>query len=229
MSAQPYQLESEEIRRRVEQPGKLLRQGASIAGTVAGVAGIGPAANLVKKVLPFLSEFVPENLVQKGLSKINPRLGKFVKDTQGAGFGIDEIKGFIKDKIQPAKQSGNVIEQYSPELFQFISEGVKKGLSPYKVASKAYEDKNFRGIIDKLTQDHKSSFAEILDSIFGSEGTQENTRQEALGKFNQKKTGLMDEERQRFQQAYPQAQQQGQGGSQGDQAIIAALQKILSM
>lgn len=204
---QPYQEASQELQRQGEFPKRALQTGLSVAGSAAGGLAL-------KNVLPFLSQYIPQDLAIKGLSKIDPRFGKFINKSMSEGKSFDEIKDFIKDKAkggneEKPQEQRNIIEQYSPELFQFLKSEVDNGRNPLEAAALARlptKKNNFEKVIKKIEGDHKTDFSSIIQSIFGSA--------------------------QQPQQAQPQQNenqnmQPQQGNS--DQALMAALDKILKM
>lgn len=130
------------------------------------------AKGIAERVMPFLSNYIPFHLAAKGLGKIDSRLGDFAQTAQEFGHDVDDIKGFIKDKIEvkqnePVKKSGNIIEQYSPELFSFLDQKIKGGLQPIQAAALAQNDKKFSNLIKQLTKDHKTDWSSIIQSVFG--------------------------------------------------------------
>lgn len=140
-------------------------------GIGASAFGIGAAS----KIFPFLSEHIPLDLAIKGISKVSPEIGKFLKKGRDTGLDIKEGFDFIKNKInntseetKPSKQNLNIIEQESPELFQFIDQEIKKGRKPIEAGALAQNDKRFTDAIKKLSKNHKTSWSNILQSIFGS-------------------------------------------------------------
>ncbi len=204
MNLQPYEKASEELIRQNNLPKKGLKAAGQFAGAALGSAAL-------SRIAPLLSSFIPEDLAIKGLSKINPTLGKFVKNAINSGSSFDEVKSFIQEKVTPnnqeqenkteqPKESRNIIEQYSPELYQFISSQVASGRNPIEAAAIAQNDKKFKPIIDKLSKDHKTPWSSIIESIYGN-GQSANPQQQS----------------QSFQQ--PQ-----QGTGQATQALMQALQ-----
>ena len=157
--------------------------------------GIGTAATVgagaaTARIMPFLSKFIPVDLAMKGLSKVSPKVADFLKRGQSMGLNVEEGLQYIRDSIspkqetkqaEPPKQNKNVIEQYSPELHQFISEEIQKGRSPLEagaiatLGAKGMPD--FRKIISKLTKDHKTSWSAILESVYGQQGGQKAPNQ----------------------------------------------------
>ena len=220
---QPYQKASEEIQRQHSEPGRIAK---NIGGTILGATG-GAAA--INKIAPFLSKYIPQNLAIQGLSKINPKMAGFISSSMRQGFSFDDIKDFLGNKIEEessseqVKEGRNIIQQYSPELHEFIDQQIRNGLGVTQAGALAQNDKRFSNIIKKMSKDHKTPWSNILESVFG----QENTRRDTLKKFNEKirKPGVMEQEISRFDEQYGQNQNQPQGG-QGQAALMAILEKI---
>lgn len=199
---QPYQEATEESTRQSYRPFK-------VAGAIASSALPLAVSGMGGRVMSMLSQYVPENLAAKGLSKIDPRLGKFMSLGSEMGYSFDDLKGFLSQKVgqeaqQPAKENRNIIEQYSPELHKFMLEKIQGGINPMQAAALAQNDKRFSQIIDKLRKDHKANWSDIIQSIYGMGETAQPTQQ---------------------MQQEPQQQQQPQVG-QGQQALMAVLQRI---
>ncbi len=205
---------------------KLATTGLNIG---AGLYGAGIAT----KLAPFLSSHIPTDLAIKGINKISPQLGSVLKKGMGLGLSIQDGLKYVEENLQKKKQEDtepekqNILEQYSPELFNFINGEIQKGRSLLETVSMANTLEKFKPIIKKLTEDHKTPFANIVQSIFGTGelgggdiGTQivsafnqssqkqmnpiEQSRQKGLQKFNQKikKPSLIQEETDRFEQGY---------------------------
>lgn len=185
--------------------------------------GVGTAATLATgaataRVMPFLSKFIPVDLAMKGLNKVSPKIADFLKKGQSMGLNIEEGLDYLRENItpkkqEPPKQNKNIIEQYSPELHEFIMGEIQKGRSPIEagaiagLGAKGMPD--FRKIISKLTKDHKSPWSAILETVYGQQGGQKAQAQP-----------------QNPQQQQPNpAAQQGQAGP-GNQALMAILDKI---
>ncbi len=161
---------NEERDSRLKQGGKAA---LSVATTFGGLA-------VASKILPFLNELLPVDLALKGISKVSPKIGNFLK--RGMEQGLN-----VKDGLN------------------FLREGIN-----------ANQNKK---------EENKSNEPKTL---------QEAERIVALNKFNEKKkkSTLLEQERERFNQQYmPQEenQQMPQSQSNTDQALLAALEKILQM
>lgn len=142
-------------------------------------AGIGAAsAAFGARALPFLSEYIPTDLAMKGLQRVAPKVADFLRKGQSAGLDIKQGMDFIKSKLSPteepaqsAQDNRNLIEKYSPELHQFITDKIKSGQSHLGAGALAELEKkggkDFRSIIEKIKKDTKSTWAEVLDSVYG--------------------------------------------------------------
>ncbi len=141
------------------------------------------------------------------------RANSILKKGQEMGLKVEDGLNFIKEKVEPAKEKRNIVEQYSPDLHQFIQEQIQKGVSPIQagaIAQAGIKGKNFESAIKKLVKDHKTDWSSILQTVYGS-GT-ENVR-------NQPQNGTSP------QQTQQQTQQPKQSSS-GQQALMDVLNKI---
>ncbi len=150
--------------------GNIKKAAATVATTAGTAATIG--TGLASKVMPFLNKYIPTALAIKGINKVSPQLGSFLKKGQDMGLNVEEGMNFIKDKLgssgQGTKENRNIIEQYSPELHQFIKERIGKGDTPITAGLAARTSKKFDDAITKLTKDHKSPWSSIIESVFGN-------------------------------------------------------------
>jgi hypothetical protein len=209
---QPYQEASEATRRSGEGVTKL----AKYAGAgVASAAGGKLASVLAGRVGALLSPYISEGMFSKGLEKIDPRFGKFIKGALEEGYDIEEIKDFIGEKVKKTQgvghpqEKGNIVAQYSPELHQFILDQLQQGRSPVEAGALAQLEskgaRGFKSVIDKITKDHKAPWSAILQTVYGQ--------------------GQESPQSQASQGSHP-AQQQG---GQGQQALMEVLQKLQQM
>jgi len=148
---------------------KNLKRGAKTAlGLGASAAGLGIGA----KILPLINQYVPTDLAIKGISKLSPEIGKFLQKGMSQGLDIKDGLQFLKDGFEKQSESKkapdqrSIIEQYSPELNQFIVGEMQKGRSPLEAGALAQLNKNFAPIIKKMSADHKAPFSSILESVF---------------------------------------------------------------
>ena len=184
--------------------GKGVKTAVALAGGALGA-----------RLLPFLSEFVPVDLAMKGIDKVAPKIGDFLRRGQKAGLNVKEGMEFVKSHMKtPESEERNLIQKYSPELHQFISEQIKSGRSPLQAGALAQSDpdkKNFGSIISKITKENKATWADILQNIYGQEGApQQGTPQPPPPP----------------PQGGPGQTQQTQQAGPGQQAFMALLQKI---
>jgi hypothetical protein len=221
---QPYQQASEEIKRQGNRPAQIAKTVGSAASAAASLYSGG---NILGKVLPMLSQYLPEDLAIKGLNKIDPRFGKFIQKALSNGQSFDEVRDFIGEKAEEQKtlDNRNIIEQVSPELFQFLKDQIGKGRQPIEAGAIAQHDKKFADIIKKLMKDHKTNWSDIIQSIFGNGQTaQPQQAQNALTQQAMQPPGSLPTQN-ASTEANAFQRQQGQSG-QGQQAITAILQKI---
>jgi hypothetical protein len=210
--------------------GKGVKAAVNIGTSVAG-------AGIAAKVMPWLSEYIPADLAMKGLSKVAPKVANFLKRGHSMGLDIKEGMDYVKDQFSSrngkespenaenpqespknTQNSKNIIEQYSPELHQFIDQEVKKGRSVIQAGALAQNDKRFGDIIKKLTKDHKADWSSILETIYG--GSQSpNATQQAQPPQQQQQA-----QQQQVYYDYDRGSQQPQG--QGQQALMQILAKI---
>lgn len=132
------------------------------------------------------------------------------------GLKVEEGLQYIKDSISPKqgvgplKDNRNLVEQYSPELHQFIVDQMQKGRSALEAGALATLEtsggKSFKKVIDQMTKDHKSPWASILQSVYST--------QEGMGA--------------KQQQQQPSSQPGLQPGK-GQQALMDILQKLQQM
>jgi hypothetical protein len=185
-------------------------------GVALGSAVIG--GGLASRVLPLLNEYVPADLALKGINKLSPQLGKLLKNGVSQGLNLREGFNFLKDQIlskeesqkQPKeqpKENRNIIEQYSPELHQVISQEIKKGRSPIEATNRAvFENKKFESIIKKIMQDHKTPWSTIIESIYGKgdmgqpSQEQDSQQQQQSGQGQQALREILNKINQRFGQ-----------------------------
>lgn len=151
-----------------------------------GVKGAAGAA-VASKVVPWLSELIPTDLAIKGINKVYPKLGEFLKKGQESGLDIKEGIDFIRSKSvdkEPPKQNKNIIEQYSPELHQFIQQQIQNGQSPLAAGALAELEgkgtKGFKKVIQQIIKDHKAPWSAILQSVYGEPGKGQKSQPEAV-------------------------------------------------
>jgi hypothetical protein len=201
-----------------------MRQGI---GKGIGIAVGLASGSLGARALPFLNEYIPTDLAMKGLQKVSPQIASFLKKGQSAGLDIKEGMQYVKDKLMPKEEEKqeaqqdkrNLIEKHSPELHQFISQHIKKGKSHKEAGALARigtGGKSFDKVIDKLTKEHKTTWEDILESVYGGAKSANSAGNVAQNPAD------MTGNAQQQQQGQP---QQGQSGP-GQQALMDVLNRI---
>lgn len=226
-----YQKAAETLRSGEEQPINLLKN-AGLTALGAGVATTGSKA--ISKLIPaigsLINDYIPDNFSMKGLNKVDPRFSKFIQGAMEEGYSYKDVREFLGDKLKKTesengiKDTKNIIEKYSPELFSFIDQKIKKGESPLNAGALAQNEKQFSSIIKKLTEDYRTPFSSIIETVFGKE----MGRQKALKNFNDKlkKNNVVQEETNRFNQYYGDQQAQQTQVGPGQQALMDILNNI---
>lgn len=227
---QPYQEASSAIRQGGETPINILKN-VGLTAIGGGAANFGSRA--MSKIIPavgsLINKYVPENLSIAGLKKLDPRFGKFIQGALDSGYTYDDVRQFMEDKTKKSQDEiaqqdkKNLIEKHSPELHQFIKESMKKGQSHLEAGALARlpnkKGKDFNAAIEKLTKEHKTTWEEILEAVYGGKKMSNNTSQ---GPAN------MEQATQSPMQQAPSQQgqaQQGQAGA-GQQALMDILNRI---
>jgi hypothetical protein len=234
MNLQPYQEAGDQIRQSKERFPSIVK---NVASTAAGIGVATAAGSLAARALPMLSKYIPKDMAIKGLSKINPALGKFAQMAFSEGYQPEEVGEFIKEKESsheekskqektPEKRS--IIQKYSDNLHHYISGLIQKGTPPIEAASKAkkFLDKPQLDIIKKIEKDYKTDFGSIVESIFGKgdmaqKPSSSESMEAKMAKFNEP-----GQQMQPPQQAQSQQMQQGQQQQAGlDPQVAQILQQ----
>ena len=196
---------------------KNISMGVGLAGTV-----------LATRVAPFLSENIPIDLAMKGINKLSPSLGNFLKRGQDMGLNLREGFEYLKNNLfrqneqethqetsppPPPKEDRNIVEKYSPELHSFMMQEIKAGRSPLQAGAIAQlpgKVKDADKIIKKMMKDYGMSWSNIVESVYGSsqQSQPQQTQQQAPS-----------------QPQSPQQATSAQPGS-GQQALMSILEKI---
>jgi hypothetical protein len=209
---EPYQKASQSLRERGEAPIHAVKNlGYSALGGGAASLGSSVVSKLIPKVGSLINKYVPDNLSQAGLSKLDPRFGKFIQGALDEGYSYDDVRSTIEEKLgnTVSQQAKNLIEQESPELHQFLDQEIKKGRKPIEAGAIAQNNKKFTNTIKKLMKTHKTSWSNIIESVFGGQGT------------------AQPEEQQPSQQGMQQTQQGGQGIDPGVAQIMQQGNEII--
>lgn len=199
---QYYQKAAEAQRSGDEYPLNILKN-AGLTAIGGGIASAGSKAvsTLLPTIGALINEHVPDKLSQAGLTKVDPRFNKFIQGALSEGYSYEDVRNFLGDKVKDSsvKEHRNIIEQYDPELHTYIMQKLKKGKTHLEAGRKALGHGRFKRAIDKITKDHKTPWASILESVYGSQMAPKKEEQ-------------------------PQSEQQPQG--QGNSSLLAILQKL---
>lgn len=208
------EIANEEEIRRSQGRDKFIKKGASLA-IGAGTAALG--AGIASKISPFLSEYIPLDIAMKGISKVSPKVGDFLKKGQSLGLDMKEGFDFIKENLSPKeepKKQANPVQDFEinyPEIAQALANTMKQGQSPDAAAGILKTSSSFGKKVKELEKSVGKNFVDYVLELFGPQA------------------GSMQQPKQMQQE---QTQQQNQAGPQGvniDQELMSALDKILKM
>ena len=204
---------NEEQIRRSQGRDKLLKQGAGLALS-AGTAALG--AGVASKIVPLLSEYIPMDLAMKGISKVSPKVGEFLKRGQSLGLDMKEGFNFIRENLAPKQeteepaqehpilQEAKIFEAEFPKIAQAIANLMKSGRTPIEAAE--IIEKSLPKEIKSVEKKLGKKFKDFILNIFGNEPQQ--TQQPPTQK--------------------PQAQQPQQSQNEVDPQLLELVQGIRS-
>lgn len=131
---------------------KYLKKGI---GTALGVASTGGAVGLSSKLIPFLSKYVPIDLAIKGISKVSPKLGDFLKNGMSKGLDLKEGLDFLRTQLGKEEEAAPIISPEKQKETQVKQEAVKK----FKVHKEKKEKKQtvFQRETERFSQHYGNS------------------------------------------------------------------------
>lgn len=213
---QPYQKATEAVRRQAEEPTNILKTAVSIGGSLAGGGAI------ASRVLPLLSKYIPGEMMRKGLSKIDPKIGGFVEGALNNGYSLDDVRSYMEGKFsesEPKMQESKPIDPLQsfettyPDIASALARTMQNGQSPDAAAAILKNSSSFAKDIKKLEKETGKNFIDYVLELFGNRGQQQQPQQQ------------MQQQPEMQQQIQP----QGQLGGGVDAQLMAALDKILKM
>ena len=206
--------------RQSSEPGDILQTGVGIAtGLGAGMLGMGEGQPQQQQAVQ-PSEVMPAEDQSRMLGQQQQ-----MQQLQGppAEQPMQQPEGPIpmgsKGQAPMVGNVLNLLASYDQELSDVVGAQMGQGADAQQLASHLKQSSRFKGAISRLEKDTVSSFEKLLSSLMNFQ--KPKTREEALGAFRQK---MMNRNAMQGQQA-PQAQQQ----SGGNEALMAAINKIMSM
>jgi len=216
MNLRPDELASQAEIGRAKSTDKLLKRGAGLATTAIG-------AGVASRIAPFLSEFIPLDLAIKGISKINPKIGEFLKKGQSQGLDLKDGIEFLRNQFSPKEEIKEESKPIDPlqdfetnhnDIAQALARIMQNGQSPDAAAAILKSSTAFSKKIKDLEKKMGKNFIDYILEIFGNRG--QATQQQPM--------------QQQMQPEMQQPQQQApQQGSNVDAQLMAALDKILKM
>lgn len=212
----PYEDVAEEMKRQSEGPKRFGKTALRLGSTV-GAASFAP---VLARAAPFLSSYLTEDMAIKGLSKVSPKFGSFIKSAMNAGKSFDEVRDFIGEKVQESQKSTDMsdhpVEKLAPALHQFLKQEIGKGRKPIQALAVAKVNGHGKDI-EKISKKIGKNLSEMIDQLYGGE----QQSQAALQPSASAQQPQSPVQAQPLQQ--PQTQQ---GPGPGQQALMAILQQI---
>lgn len=103
---------------------------------------------MITKVFPFLNKLIPSSLAFKGLSKINPKIGKYLSAVTAAGYSADEALSYLREQLggqepdqslRPDEQAANSRVNQSKQIPQALGKAAQigAGAAGYGLAASA--------------------------------------------------------------------------------------------
>ncbi len=182
-----------------------------------GVTGIG--AKAASKILPLLSQYIPEDLAFKGINKIMPNLGNFLKEGMKQGLSLKSGLDFLKENIE-SKQENPVIKQAKdfetnyPDVVKGLMYQINdRGQSPDKAAEILKHSISFKEKIKKIEKETGKNFIDFVLEMMGGQQNAGQMQQQSGQAMQQPGGQGMQPQTQGIpnQTAQPPGQAQGQG------------------
>lgn len=148
----PDEIYSEEKIRSARESDSRLRQGAS---AIAGIATAAGATGIASRVMPFLSKYIPSDLALKGINKVAPNIGKYLKKGMEKGLNIQDGLDFVKNGLNREESSieAEAKKEISPKekIWEMFNKGKTEASDPLisgflKIAKSL---KDYRGLKDQ--------------------------------------------------------------------------------
>lgn len=161
---------------------------------------------MITKILPFLNNIIPTGLAFKGLSKINPKIGKYLAAATAAGYGAEEAIGYLRDQLggednsqglRPDEQAANSRVSQSGQIPKAIGKAAQVGASAagYGLAASAVPEVIgglFGGSADQAASpDNKQ--AQVQQGQSQTQQSPENQEKSIIHQFAPKLGSLIEE------------------------------------
>jgi hypothetical protein len=174
---QPHQKSAEAIRSGEEYPFQLLKN-AGLTAIGGGAAAVGKKAvgSIIPAVASMLSEYIPENLSRKGLSKIDPRFKGFIDGSLENGYSYEDTIKFIGGKISKSDSSNQDPLKFFQTNYSNLSGALSKIMDngqPLDAAAAILKNNSlFSKDIKKLEKETGKNFVDYVMELFGGQGKQ---------------------------------------------------------
>ncbi len=140
-----------------------------------GTAGIG--AKAASKILPLINQYIPEDLALKGINKIMPNVGNFLKQGMKQGLSLKSGLDFLKQNLQPQQQDqpqeDPIIKQAKdfetsyPDIIKALMAKINEGQPPEAAAAILKNSAPFSQKIKKIEKDTGKNFIDFILEMMG--------------------------------------------------------------
>ena len=185
-----------------------------------------------QQAMSLLSYYVPANLAVKGLSKLNPTISKFAKLATESGYDNEEIVSHLREQAEKVKEpakslfmqmlGGNEPPNSLPQHLQFQIDAIQNIANKFEKEGKTIESPEVRKLTQRLKNILQGKGMLSGSDMQPQQGASMMQQGQSMGQSMQpQQMGAMQ------QQGMQQPMQGGQqGAGQGQQALMAILQKI---
>lgn len=164
--------------------GRSQKRNENVKSVLKTAMKVVPTGFVASKILPFLSEHITEDVAMKGINKVLPAAGKFLKSGMSQGLSLKSGLDFLKTELmretdqekpieskKTSDQSQNPIERISPALHQFLTQELGKGRKPQEalaVAKVQGHEKDIQNVSKKIGK----NLFDIIDQLYGGQQVQ---------------------------------------------------------
>lgn len=188
---------------------------------------------MLSRIIPLLSKYIPTALAFKGIQKVSPKLKNFATNAVASGYTADQVIGYLRSSVsgerneefgqRPEEQASKAQVENSKQLPNALQTGAALG----GAALGGLGGAALSGLSALGGQEQPQNPMEGGQQIPSQSTLKEemqNPKENAMQKFQQHQAA---QQLRKMQQGHqPKQQEQKQDV---DQALLAALQKILQM
>lgn len=124
-------------------------------GTAAALGGTAFGAGIASRIMPFLSKYIPADLAMKGINKVAPQIGNYLKKGMEKGLNLQDGLNFIKENLGSTESENPKKDVEEDSIKEKVWKSFQSGKMNHsdpdisgflKIANKL---KNYRGLNSK--------------------------------------------------------------------------------